>query len=65
MQKGLGMFATGSNTGRITSASCEAGGARIGTGLGVIGRLGVQRRQALLGTSLDTFLGIQREKGPL
>lgn len=65
MQKGLDKFATGSNTGRITSASCKAGGARIGAGLGVIGRPGVQRRQALLGIPLDTFLGIQREKGPL
>lgn len=64
MQKGLDMFATGSNTGRITSASCEARGARIGAGLGMIGRPGVQRRQALLGTSLDTFPGTQREGGP-
>lgn len=65
MQKGLDMFATGSNTGRITSASCEARGARIGAGLGVFGRPGVQRRQALLGTPLDTFPGMQREEGPL
>lgn len=56
MQKGLNMFVTESSAGRMTSASC---GTMIGVGLGVIGRLGVQRRQTLLGIPLDTFHGIQ------
>lgn len=47
-----------SSAGWMTSASC---GTIIGAGLGVIGTLGVQRRQALLGIPLDTFHGVQRE----
>lgn len=58
MQKVLDMFVTESSAGRMPSASC---GTITGAGLGGIGRLGVQRRQAVLVIPLDTSHGIQRE----